>query len=259
MSAIDHHPLSRALALLAGLAIAAPFSMGWAQAPSGATVTEADIERAHRSQPAITERDIERARRAHPSPSNADVTRVQSLPSPRIDALPQPETGTARPALDLGKLAEGFAAQASGQAQPSGLTSGPRLLVFISLSMPEATLKRLFHQAAQARATLVIRGLANDSLRDTFNRMQALNGSQRVAAQIDPQAFERYAVTRVPSFVVTQEADSATPCKNAQCAPATDFALVAGDVSLDYALTHIGQHASRFATDAGIFLQRLKR
>ncbi len=233
--------------------------MGWAQAPSGATVTEADIERAHRSQPAITERDIERARHAHPSPSDADVTRIQKLPSPRIDALPQPAVGATRPALDLGKLAEGFAAQTESQAQASGLASGPSLLVFVSLSMPEATLKRLFHQAAQARATLVMRGLANDSLRDTFNRMKPLIGSQRVAAQIDPQAFERYAVTRVPSFVVAREADSMAPCKSAQCAPATEFALVAGDVSLDYALAHIGKHASRFAPDAGIFLQRLKR
>jgi conjugal transfer pilus assembly protein TrbC len=125
--------------------------------------------------------------------------------------------------------------------------------------MPEATLQRLLHQAAEAQATLIIRGLVNDSLRDTFSRMQALIGNQRVAAQIDPQAFERYAVTRVPSFVMAREARSPAPCQSANCAPPTDFALVSGDVSLDYALTHISQHAPRFSGEARIFRQRLKK
>lgn len=239
--------------------MASQLSMGWAQAPSGATVTEADIERAHRSQPAITDRDIERARRTHRQPTDAEVARAQREAGPSIDALPRPTANSGRQPLDLGALAEAFAAQTGGQPYASSPQAGPRLLVFISLSMPEATLQRLIRQAAQAQATLLVRGLVNDSLRDTVGRMQALIGTQRVAAQIDPQAFERHAVTRVPSFALAREPSITTTCQSAGCLPAADYALVAGDVSLDYALTHMAQTAPNFSRDARFFLQRLKR
>ena len=56
---------------------------------------------------------------------------------PNIDALPQPQTSVP---LDLEALAKGYSAQADGMAQAQGLVNGPGLFVFISLSMPPATL-----------------------------------------------------------------------------------------------------------------------
>ena len=72
------------------------------------------------------------------------------------------------------------------------------LLVFVSFAMPEATITRLLDQASRARATLVLRGFVNGSLRDTVERMQRLIGNRQVAVQIDPQAFDRFSIVRTP-------------------------------------------------------------
>src|SRR5690606_26985263 len=123
----------------------------------------------------------------------------------------------------------------------------------------EPTLTRLLRQTAQAGGVLLIRGLVNGSLRETVSRMQALIKSQRVAAQIDPQDFERHAVKQVPSFVVARGTDLASTCKGAACLLTSDFVLVAGDVSLDHALAHIDHNAPAFSRDARLFLERLQR
>jgi len=216
-------------------------------------VTDADVERARRAQPAVTDRDVESARRKHPTPSDADLARVPVPSTPKVDMLPQPATRTP---IDLEALAKGFDAQ-TGQPtlKPN---AGPGLLIFISFELPEPTLARLVDQAARARASLVLRGLVNNSLRDTVERVQRLIGSRRVSVQIDPQAFDRFAVTRTPSFVLLQGGAQPRPCGAAACFATHQFALAAGDVSLDYALEFIQRSTPRLARDAIGFLRRLK-
>lgn len=230
-----------------------------AQAQTTPIITEADMARARRAQPNITDQDIERAQKAHRMPSAADLERVPNTAGPRIDALPQPQ---AKAPVDLEALSKAYALQMKA-AQPLGtdLSDGPILMVFISLSMPEATLKRLVSQAARTKASLLIRGLLNGSLRDTVVRTQALLAGQSVAFQIDPQAFERYAITKVPSFVLVREGADNKPCGHGgrgSCAPTNDYVRLAGDVSLDYALGHIQHRTPRFSKDAAAFIQRLK-
>lgn len=230
-----------------------------AQAQTTPVITEADMARARRAQPTITEQDIERAQKAHGVPSAADLERVPNTAGPRIDSLPQPQV---KAPVDLEALSKAYALQMN-TAQPPGtiLSGGPILMVFISLSMPEATLKRLVSQAARAKASLLIRGLLNGSLRDTVARTQALLAGQSVAFQIDPQAFERYAITQVPSFVLVREGADSTPCGDGgrgSCAPPNDYVRLAGDVSLDYALGQIQHRTPRFSKDVGAFIQRLK-
>jgi conjugal transfer pilus assembly protein TrbC len=140
-----------------------------------------------------------------------------------------------------------------------GLVSGPALMIFVSLSMPEATLQRLVDQAARAKASILIRGLVNGSLRDTVARVQGLIGQRQVAVQIDPQAFDRFAITRVPSFVLIRDGARPASCASGTCAPPEGFVRTAGDVSLDYALEHVQRAAPKFAKDAGGFLKRIKR
>lgn len=216
-------------------------------------VTDADVERARRAQPAVTDRDVERARRKHPTPSDADLARVPVPSTPKVDMLPQPATRTP---IDLEALAKGFDAQTGQPAlKPS---AGPGLFIFISFEMPEPTLARLVDQAARARASLVLRGLVNNSLRDTVERVQRLVGSRQVSVQIDPQAFDRFAVTRTPSFVLLRDGAQPQPCGAAACFASDQFALAAGDVSLDYALEFIQRSTPRLAPDASGFLRRLK-
>jgi len=135
----------------------------------------------------------------------------------------------------------------------------PRLIVFISLSMPEATLARLVDQAARARAQLLLRGLSDGSLPRTAARIQQLIGTRAVAVQIDPRAFDRYAIQRVPSFVLARPGAQDAACNGKQCARADDHVMAAGDVSLDYALAHFQRTTPAFAKDAGRFLTRLGR
>ncbi len=173
---------------------------------------------------------------------------------PRIDALPVPATQTP---VDLEALARGFAG-ATGSPTLTGADE-PRLIVFISLGMPEAALSRLVDQAARARAQLLLRGLSEGSLPRTAARIQQLIGSRPVAVQIDPRAFDRYAIQRVPAFLLARAGGTVTACGGEQCARSDDHVVAAGDVSLDYALDHFQRSAPAFAKDAGRFLARLGR
>lgn len=203
--------------------------------------------------PSVTDADIERARKSQRMPTDAELARVPVPAAPRIDALPQPAT---KAPIDLEALAKGFDADA---AQPAlAAKAGPTLLVFVSFAMPEATIGRLLDQAARAGATLVLRGLVNGSMRATVERMQRLIGERRVAVQIDPQAFDRFSITRTPSFVLVRGGASAQPCSSGTCLANDQFVLAAGDVSLDYALSFFERSAPAMARDASSFLQRMK-
>ncbi len=188
-------------------------------------------------------------------PSDLELSRVPIPSAPNLDALPQPKTS--RP-IDLEALAKGYEANADRIAAAQGLRSGPALLVFVSFAMPQPTLERLVDQAAKTQAALVIRGLANGSLRDTVTRIQRLIGTRQVAFQIDPQAFDRFAVTHTPTFVLVRDGAQSTPCSAGQCYASDAFVSTSGDVSLDYALEFIARQAPRFAKDAQSFLKKIR-
>lgn len=213
------------------------------------TVTEEDMARARRDTPTVTEEDVRRVQRQHRAP----VPPPTPSAPPRIDALPKPLTQTLP---DLAAIARGYAAD---QPPAAGMGQGPGLFVFASLGMPEPTLARLIDQAAQARASIVLRGLAGNSLRDTVARVQRLIGTRQVSVQIDPQAFDRYAVRRVPAFVLARNGERPEACASGTCPPPTDFVSTSGDVTLDYALEHMRRAAPAFQREAGVFLGRLKR
>jgi conjugal transfer pilus assembly protein TrbC len=214
------------LGLCAAFAIGSP-----AQSQISPVVTEAEIERARRETPTVTEQDIELARQKYALPSDAGY---RSAPpnSPKIEALPKPATLVP---VDLEALARGFAGQSDAMAQAQGLTTGPGLFIFVSLTMPRATLQGLVDQAARAKATIVIRGFANGSL-----------------------AFDRFAISKVPSFVLVRDGTRPVACASGSCAPADSFLRSTGDVSLDYALEYMQRSAPAFAPAAELFLKRIK-
>ena len=249
MSASDLRLSARALGLTAALLASAQ-----ALAQNPPVITDADIERVRREQPAITEGDIDAARRKYSMPGDAEL-RFAPVPTPNVEALPQP---LSRTPIDLEALARGYASQADAMTQAQGLATGPGLLVFVSLSMPRPTLQRLVGQAARAKASIVLRGFANGSLRDTVAQVQGLIGARQVAVQIDPLAFDRFAVTRVPTFVLVRDGTRPVACASGSCAPADSFLRTSGDVSLDYALEHMRRSAPGFGPPADIFLKRIK-
>ena len=198
------------------------------------------------TQPTVTDADIERARQQHRMPTEAELARVPIPGAPRIENLPQPVT---RMPIDLEAISKGFDVQAGAQA--AAMTpgkAGPKVLIFVSFAMPEPTLQRLVDQAARAGATLVLRGLANGSIRDTVTQMQALIGSRRVAVQIDPEAFDRYGITRTPTFVLVKEDAGSVVCAFRACGPSQSFAKVAGDVTLEYAMQYMSRRSPGTST-----------
>lgn len=225
----------------------------FAQAPR--SVTESDIERAKRSQRIITEQDIKRAQKNNRMPTEAELRAVPVPSTPNVDRLPQPKTG--KPP-DLEAIARGYEAAEDRMAQAQSLASGPGLLVFVSFSMPQQTLERLVEQAARAKASLVLRGFVNGSLQETVLRVQRLIGQREVTLQIDPQAFDRFAIAKTPSFVLVRDGAQSKPCSSGQCFAAEAFASTAGDVSLEYALLHIQRTAPTFSREAAQFLKRIR-
>nr|WP_307727777.1 type-F conjugative transfer system pilin assembly protein TrbC [Massilia sp. TS11] len=211
------------------------------------------------AQQTVSEADIARARAQQRTPTDAEVAAVArkyqqaAVPgtptTPNVDALP---LAPGKP-LDLGQVAAGYGSAARAQLAEAQAAQAGTLSVFITLTLPEPTLDRLFEQAARAQATLVLRGLEGGSMRATLLHVQRLVGKRQVAVQIDPQAFERYAVQAVPAFVLAAAVPS---CAGAAC-PATGFAKAAGDVSLDYALDRFAQLPA-YAAEARRRLQTLR-
>lgn len=131
--------------------------------------------------------------------------------------------------------------------------ASPRPLVFVSLSVPETSLRALLEQSRPIGASLVLRGLVDDSMQRTAERLAALLGvdadaadqrrpSPDVSLTIDPTLFERFQIDAVPAFVVPLEAPAV--CTTGGACPPPVHAKLAGDVTLPYALEVIARDAA---------------
>lgn len=215
--------------------------------------TDAEVERAKQQYRQPTDAEVESARQQYRMPTERALGRAAATQSPvNVDALPQPKG-----AIDVGALARNYEANRRAFEGGGNATDQPVLLVFVSLGLPEPSLRLLIDQAARARAVLMLRGLHNASIRQTAARVQQLIGEANVEFQIDPQAFDRFGVRVAPTFVVVKAGTLAADCAAGACVPAAAFASVAGDVSIDYALRAIAQRAPRFQSDAELFLRRM--
>ena len=254
MSAIkDPFDLSSICAI--AVVCAALFVHPAANAQSTPIVTDADIEQAKKRQPIVTDKDIENAQKRYRMPTEDELKRAPIPSTPKIDALPTPSTSHN---IDLEAIAKGYEANRDHMTMAQGLASGSKLLIFVSFTMPEATLVRLIDQAARSGATIVIRGPIEGSLTKTVTAVHRLIGQRRVAIQIDPQAFDRFSVMKAPTFVLLKDGAQAQPCTAGMCFAKDSFALTTGDVSLDYALEHILNSSPRLAKDARAYLAKLR-
>jgi conjugal transfer pilus assembly protein TrbC len=98
----------------------------------------------------------------------------------------------------------------------------PKLLVFISFSVPENIWLSLAQEMKDYQALFVLRGLPDNSFKSFAQKMAHLKEQGMEASlQIHPQLFKDYDIKSVPSFVFV----------------ASDtIHKVSGAVSLDYAL-----------------------
>lgn len=103
----------------------------------------------------------------------------------------------------------GFTTGLMGASSPATMTAdqGPAppphgLYLFVSSSIPEATLVALATDAAPLRTPVILRGLVGDSLQNMMATMAPL---LKVGAglEIDPLLFEAYGIEHVPAVVLT--------------------------------------------------------
>lgn len=186
---------------------------------------------------------------------------ASEVPVPTIPNLPKPtEEILQRTRADIGRLLD--QAQETKPLSTPEEKRGPQLYVFVSFSMPEITLKRLLSQAARIDASLILRGLVDDDLGKTKEKIVRLmeadaQGKTRIKGgfAIDPTLFERFAITQVPSFVLTDA--PVTRCTESDCASA-DHARLAGDITIDYALETLSREAPAMKASAEQLLARIK-
>jgi conjugal transfer pilus assembly protein TrbC len=244
-------------------ASSAAFVPGAAHGQLGPTVTDRDIERTRaqirQQMGELTDEKIEATRQRVIEPQqqglNDPALRAHRPQMPRLDAMPQVK---AKAQVDIGALSGQFLGQMK-PTDPSQVLAVPKLYVFVTMALPAETLKSLIVQAERAGATLVLRGMVNNSMNQTGAAVRKLIGAHKVGFTIDPEAFDRYGVTHAPSFVLAKAASlESRPCSEKLCARADGFALVAGDVSLDHALEHIERRAPRFKGEARGFLKRMR-
>jgi len=84
--------------------------------------------------------------------------------------------------------------------QGSGTSSGVKLLVFVSQSVPADSIKELWNQAQRVGAKLLFRGLVGGSFKETQNYIQELG----IVADIDPVKFDDFEISQVPAFILSK-------------------------------------------------------
>ncbi|MBW8308821.1 MAG: type-F conjugative transfer system pilin assembly protein TrbC [Candidatus Paracaedibacteraceae bacterium] len=102
-----------------------------------------------------------------------------------------------------------------------------QILIFISFSMPEASLKALADSITFSgqKVTLVLRGLVENSFKKTALKIKEL----KTEMEINPQSFEAYKITQVPTFIMLREGK--------------ETARLSGNVTLSFAATKLREAA----------------
>jgi hypothetical protein len=90
---------------------------------------------------------------------------------------------------------------------PYSIDNSPhQLYVFVSLSMPQSRLINLLQEAKLYGGIVVLRGLKNNSYKDTANFMQPIIKKAAAGIIIEPNLFEKYDVNKVPTFILNDPA-----------------------------------------------------
>lgn len=215
--------------------------------------TDEEIERARQQYRQPTDAEVEAAKRRYGVPATKTNGAEAAQSAVNVDAIPQPKGR-----VDVEGLARAYEANRQAFDGTGIATDQPTLLVFVTLAMPEATLRLLVDQAARAHAVLVLRGLQNSSIRQTTARVQRLIGESPTQFNIDPQAFDRFDVRIAPTFVLLKAGARFADCAAGACVASDAFASIAGDVSIGYALQAIARRSPRFKSDAEQLLRRIR-
>ena len=140
----------------------------------------------------------------------------------------------------------------------AGRANTPEILLFTSLSVPAASWRQWARDAARIGAPLVMRGVAEGSLRATVKRIGGRLGGAEAGVAIDPRLFRLFGVTRVPAVVVVPGGVPA--CRSRGCSddPAPPHDRVTGNIGLAAALEAIAAEGSAGRDAARRHLAKLR-
>ncbi|WP_459203443.1 type-F conjugative transfer system pilin assembly protein TrbC (plasmid) [Ralstonia pseudosolanacearum] len=203
------------------------------QPKKGAMPSAVDIDRERRK--------VERDRKAMFDPENPATKSAANV----FPNVPTPE----RAGIDIEALAKQYEQRAAARKMED-------LMIFASFTMPRESLKRLVSQANRVGASVVLRGFKNNSVKETSLAINEL-GEQTGNVLVNPNAFTKYKVNAVPTFVLAKAA-TIDQVDNEGCALPDNFAAVSGDVSLDYALDEIVRRVPKFGQVASRYIQQIR-
>lgn len=116
------------------------------------------------------------------------------------------------------------------------------LKIFISFSMPREIIQNYDYIARKIGAKLIIRGLINNSFKETISYIKQLN-EQGMMIDIDPRPFNDFKINLVPSFVISS---------------GNNYDKLVGNVSVIYALEQFAASGDA-AVLAKEYLERLTK
>jgi conjugal transfer pilus assembly protein TrbC len=129
----------------------------------------------------------------------------------------------------------------------------PAVIIFVSFSMPDESIVAYLRDARKLHACVVIRGLINNSFKETFKKMASLVKQAGISGvELNPPLFKRFSVSHVPAVVVLPISEKQVA--NTLYFSDTDFDVVYGDIPLFDALKTIRDHGSVSQKKAGELL-----
>jgi conjugal transfer pilus assembly protein TrbC len=148
---------------------------------------------------------------------------------------------------------------AGAKGNLTGPTSTPLVMAFVSLSMPEAALRRTIAETTRAGGVVVLRGLPAAGAKafvEGLSKVVDQKGASNIT--IDPRLFRAFHVDRVPTIVSASSAFE--PCDQLDCVtPPPPHDRIAGNVTLAYALEAFADGEGPGAPAARVALANLVR
>ncbi|PSV86911.1 type-F conjugative transfer system pilin assembly protein TrbC, partial [Photobacterium iliopiscarium] len=124
----------------------------------------------------------------------------------------------------------------------------PSIIVFVSLGMPETSLKQLLLQAEQLHVPIVIRGIFGNDFNTTIAKVKKLVQPQQGQSplggvSINPIWFKQFGIKQVPAFVVMKP----NTCTDKPPCDPKNYDVIYGNVSLFDALDTVAREGTYHA------------
>ena len=208
---------------------------GWSQSDYHEP-TDAEIQRER----ARAYKGLDKAQELFQDPGFSEALqperRALTLPPPPSPMPSFTLPKTLPPNIPIADSAQAAAAAIRRDQNPHFLDERIRPLVLISFGLPNYQLRALLAEAKRLDAAVCLRGLINDEWKDTIATLHALALDGLGSVSIDPNTFERFHVSRVPTFILPLE--RIEPCTENGCPPVRHVRAT-GSTSLSYFLDYV--------------------